>query len=74
LTSGFTPLGEGLLRWPQVLAMLAAHGYHGWLAVENFTGNERGVARIVDDFAWLGAQIAAADAPEGVGATKAGPR
>jgi sugar phosphate isomerase/epimerase len=58
LASSFAPLGEGILRWPLIIAVLRAAGYDGWLAVENFTGVERGVARIASDLAWLRAQLA----------------
>jgi sugar phosphate isomerase/epimerase len=54
----FAPLGRGVLRWPVCLGILRRAGYAGWLAVENFTGLERGPERIAADAQWLRAQIA----------------
>jgi sugar phosphate isomerase/epimerase len=76
LTTGFAPLGEGNLRWPAIIAALAAGGYRGWLALENFTGIERGPRRIGEDAAWLREQMArartaqAAPAPAAAGGAR----
>jgi sugar phosphate isomerase/epimerase len=51
------PLGQGCMRWPTCLSILRNAGYQGWLAIENFTGLERGPARIAEDAAWLRACI-----------------
>lgn len=61
-STGFAPLGEGWLRWPTILGILHRGGYRGWLAIENFTGLDRGPARIADDVNWLRSQMEAAGA------------
>jgi sugar phosphate isomerase/epimerase len=58
-TARFAPLGDGAIHWPLCLATLRRAGYAGWLAIENFTGIERGPARILQDAHWLRAAIAA---------------
>jgi inosose dehydratase len=30
----FAPLGQGVVDWPRLLALLAQNGYHGWAVVE----------------------------------------
>lgn len=57
LESGCVELGQGTIRWPLCLRILREAGYNGWLAIENFTGMERGPERIVADAAWLRATI-----------------
>lgn len=59
-TYGFAPLGDGMLRWPTILQTLRRSGYRGWIAIENFTGLDRGPARIADDVEWLRSQMEAA--------------
>ena len=59
--TSFVPLGRGVLRWPVCLSILRGAGYTGWLALENFTGLERGPERIAADAAWLRAQVAESD-------------
>jgi len=59
-TTGFTPLGEGWLRWPTILGILHRGGYRGWVAIENFSGLDRGPSRIADDVTWLRSQMEAA--------------
>jgi sugar phosphate isomerase/epimerase len=56
-TTEVTPLGLGHMRWTECLCILRNAGYQGWLAIENFTGLERGPARIAEDAAWLRARI-----------------
>lgn len=56
------PLGQGGIRWTDCLRTLRAAGYAGWLAIENFTGIERGPARLAEDAAWLRARLAEAAA------------
>lgn len=59
-TTGVAPLGEGWLRWPTILGILHRGGYRGGLAIENFTGLDRGPSRIGDDVNWLRTQMEAA--------------
>jgi sugar phosphate isomerase/epimerase len=59
--TSFVPLGRGVLRWPVCLGILRRAGYGGWLAIENFTGLERGPERITADAAWLRAQVVESD-------------
>ncbi len=51
--TGFAPLGQGTLRWPTIIGILDAAGYHGWLSIENFTGLDVGPSRIALDASWL---------------------
>ncbi|MCS6970886.1 MAG: TIM barrel protein [Planctomycetota bacterium] len=53
LASGYAPLGQGALRWPMLLTVLANAPYTGWLALENCTGLDLGPARIARDAAWI---------------------
>lgn len=57
---GMAPLGGGILRWPTILGTLRRHNYRGWVAIENFTGLDRGPSRIGDDVEWLRTQMEAA--------------
>lgn len=59
-TYGSAPLGEGVLRWPTILGTLRRGGYRGWIAIENFSGLDRGPQRISDDVEWLRTQMEAA--------------
>lgn len=59
-TYGFAPLGDGILRWPSILGILRRSGYRGWVAIENFTGLDRGPARVATDVEWLRTQMEAA--------------
>jgi len=65
-STGFAPLGQGTLRWPTIIGQLDAAGYHGWLAIENFTGLDVGPSRISQDASWL------RDMMEAAGGTTAG--
>jgi sugar phosphate isomerase/epimerase len=60
LSTGHAPLADGILRWPTIIGMLDAAGYHGWLSLENFTGLDLGPSRISQDVAWLRDQMEAA--------------
>ncbi|MFM2090599.1 MAG: hypothetical protein RLZZ127_1088 [Planctomycetota bacterium] len=64
--TSFAPLGEGVLDWQGIIALLAAQGYDGWLTVENFTGTDRGPARMAADAAvvrgWMPVQGVATQA------------
>jgi len=57
LSSSYTDLGQGSIRWPACMRILRQAGYTGWMAVENFTGLERGPERIRDDLHWMQACI-----------------
>lgn len=59
IASGYAPLGCGSIRWPALLAMLAAARYPGWLCLENCTGLDLGPARIARDAAWAREALAA---------------
>jgi sugar phosphate isomerase/epimerase len=63
--TGFAPLGQGTLRWPTILGTLAAAGYHGWLAIENFTWLDHGPSRIAQDASWLRDMMEAAGSTPG---------
>lgn len=48
-----TPLREGLVDWPAVVAALKAAGYDGWLVFEDFSTMQPTAERLRDNLAWF---------------------
>ncbi|MBD2867794.1 sugar phosphate isomerase/epimerase family protein [Paenibacillus arenilitoris] len=58
--ASWSPVAEGVVHWPQVIADLKAIGYDGWLSFEDFSGSAPSEALLRDNIAYIRSLLQAA--------------
>ncbi|WP_424767119.1 sugar phosphate isomerase/epimerase family protein [Paenibacillus sp. sgz302251] len=51
--AAWSPIAEGSVHWPQVIADLRATGYDGWLSFEDFSGSAPSETLLRDNIAYI---------------------
>ncbi|MNZ63054.1 hypothetical protein D3C78_811920 [compost metagenome] len=51
--AAWSPVSEGVVHWPQVIADLRSIGYDGWLSFEDFSGSAPTETLLRDNMAYI---------------------